>query len=97
MDRSLVLKRNAVLARGTRKIDLAILRDDFTGEEPPLLDSDVIDAEFVEIEAEPAPVQLVLVVPAPIPAPYITPGRAARATNAYAAQPIERRPILVIA
>ncbi len=99
MDRSLVLKRNAVLARGTRKIDLSILRDD--AEQPDAdvnVDVDVIDAEFVELEPAPqAALQMVLVEPKPIPVPRITPGRAARATNAYAAEPVERRPVIVIA
>jgi len=103
MIRSLVLKRNAVLARGTRKIDLSILHND--GQPAQLgeadvdgdLEGDVIDAEFVELEPE-APIQaVVLVEPRPIPVPLVTPGRAARATHAYATQPVDRRPILVIA
>jgi len=100
MDRSLVLKRNAVLARGTRKIDLSILRDD--GVPSQLGDGEIIDAEFVELATE-APIQaLVLVQPRPMPMPmpmptFVSPGRVARATNAYAAEPVDRRPLLVIA
>ncbi len=94
MERSLVLER-AALARGTRKIDLSILRDD--GAPSQLGDGEIIDAEFVELVTE-APIQaVVLVQPRPMPAPFVSPGRIARATDAYAAQPVDRRPILVIA
>lgn len=89
MDRSLVLKAKA-LAKGTQKIDLAILRDD---------DDDVIDAEFVDVtDAEPADGDevIVLVEPKPVAPIGVTPGRARRATDAYTAEPAARRPIISI-
>ena len=61
----------STLARGTRKIDLSILQDD--------PDSEILEAEFVDL---PALVEETL--PAVILPPRITPGRARRATDAYA-------------
>jgi hypothetical protein len=72
MDRSLMLKASA-LARGTRKIDLSILRDD--------PESDILEAEFVDLPTE-AIVEETL--PAVILPARVTPGRARRATDAYA-------------
>lgn len=88
MDRSLVLKASA-LARGTRKIPLHVHVDDDC--EAVALD-DAVDAEFVEL-VEP----VALVVPEPAaPAVRVTPGRARRATDAYASQPVTPRPIIAI-
>jgi hypothetical protein len=87
MDRSLVLKASA-LARGTRKIPL-LVNDD--GDAAVALD-DAIDAEFVELVE---PVALV-VAESVEPALRVTPGRARRATNAYASQPVTPRPIIAI-
>jgi hypothetical protein len=84
MDRSLVLKASA-LARGTRKIPLLV-----DGDEAVALD-DAIDAEFVEL-VEP----VALVVAEPVAAARVTPGRARRATDAYASQPVTPRPIIAI-
>lgn len=88
MDRSLVLKAKA-LAKGTQKIDLAILQDD--------TDADVIDAEFVDV-TEPADGDevIVLVEPKHVAPIGMTPGRARRATDAYTAEPAARRPIISI-
>jgi len=69
------------LAKGTRRIDLKILDDD---------DADILDVEFVDIPAEPAET-----LPALIPPVTITPGRARRATDAYA--PVMDEPRRVIA
>ena len=89
MDRSLILKASA-LARGTRRIPLHV--HDEEGETLALDDADVIDAEFVEL------VEPVALVPAqPIePAVRVPPGRARRATDAYASQPVTPRPIIAI-
>jgi hypothetical protein len=87
MDRSLVLKASA-LARGTRKIPLLV---DDDGDEAVALD-DAIDAEFVELVE---PVALV-VTESVAPALRVTPGRARRATDAYASQPVAPRPIIAI-
>jgi hypothetical protein len=90
MDRSLVLKASA-LARGTRKIPLLVDSED-EGNEAVALD-DAIDAEFIELVE---PVALVVAEPvAPAPA-RVTPGRARRATDAYASQPVTPRPIIAI-
>lgn len=89
MDRSLVLKASA-LARGTRKIPLLVV-----DEADPALDdanADVIDAEFVELVE---PVALVVAEPTE-PVVRVTPGRARRATDAYASQPVTPRPIIAI-
>jgi hypothetical protein len=85
MDRSLVLKASA-LARGTRKIPLLV--DDATDELVAL--DDAIDAEFVELVE---PIALVVAEPATL---RVTPGRARRATDAYAGQPVTPRPIIAI-
>ena len=74
MDRSLMLKASA-LARGTRKIDLSILQDD--------PDSEILEAEFVDLPVD-LPVVVEETLPAVILPPRITPGRARRATDAYA-------------
>jgi hypothetical protein len=87
MERSLVLKASA-LARGTRKIPLLV---DGTGEDIALDDGDVIDVEFVELVE---PVALVLAAPSSVV--RVTPGRARRATDAYASQPVAPRPIIAI-
>jgi hypothetical protein len=87
MDRSLVLKASA-LARGTRKIPLLV---DDDGDEAVVLD-DAIDAEFIELVE---PVALV-VAESIAPALRVTPGRARRATDAYASQPASPRPIIAI-
>jgi hypothetical protein len=89
MDRSLVLKASA-LARGTRKIPLLV--DDDGNEAVALDDGDVIDAEFIELVE---PVALV-VAESVEPAVRVTPGRARRATDAYASQPVTPRPIIAI-
>ena len=68
-----MLKASA-LARGTRKIDLSILRDD--------PESEILEAEFVDLPAEPIVEEETL--PAVIPPARVTPGRARRATDAYA-------------
>lgn len=72
-----MLKASA-LARGTRKIDLSILRD-----EP---ESDILEAEFVDLpEPALAPTPTIVeTLPAVILAPRVTAGRARRATDAYA-------------
>jgi len=88
MDRSLILKASA-LARGTRKIPLFAESD---SEELALDDGDVIEAEFVELVE---PVALVVADPVE-PAVRVTPGRARRATDAYASQPVTKRPIIAI-
>jgi hypothetical protein len=91
MDRSLVLKASA-LARGTRKIPLLVDSED-EGNEAVALD-DAIDAEFIELVA---PVALVaLVVAEPVAPARVTPGRARRATDAYASQPVTPRPVIAI-
>lgn len=89
MDRSLVLKASA-LARGTRKIPLLVDGDDSVALDDG--DGDVIDAEFVELVE---PVALVVAKPVE-PAVRVTPGRARRATDAYASQPMTPRPIIAI-
>ena len=86
MDRSLILKASA-LARGTRKIPLLAEEQ---GEELAL--DDAIEAEFVELVE---PVALVVAEPTE-PAVRVTPGRARRATDAYASQPATPRPIIAI-
>lgn len=68
-----MLKASA-LARGTRKIDLSILRDD--------PESDILEAEFVDLPEPAAVTEETL--PAVILPPRVTPGRARRATDAYA-------------
>lgn len=88
MDRSLVLKASA-LARGTRKIPLLVDSED-EGNEAVALD-DAIDAEFIELVAPVA-----LVVAEPVAPARVTPGRARRATDAYASQPVTPRPIIAI-
>jgi hypothetical protein len=87
MDRALVLKASA-LARGTRKIPLLV---DDASDEAVALD-DAIDAEFIELVE---PVALVVAQPVE-PAVRVTPGRARRATDAYASQPVTPRPIIAI-
>ena len=83
-----MLKASA-LARGTRKIPLF---EEEQGDQLSLDDSNVIDAEFVEL-VEP----VALVVPEPSePAVRVPPGRARRATDAYASQPVTPRPIIAI-
>jgi len=87
MDRSLILKASA-LARGTRRIPLHVEDDEALA----LDDANVIDAEFVEL-VEP----VALVPAAPVePAVRVPPGRARRATDAYASQPVTPRPIIAI-
>lgn len=89
MDRSLIQKAKE-LAKGTRRIPL------FTDD-----DQDVIDAEFVDV---PAIAEVVEVAPQPIEPlslavaelPRVTPGRARRATDAYAPVDGARRPIISI-
>ncbi|MFT3692075.1 MAG: hypothetical protein QM831_02960 [Kofleriaceae bacterium] len=89
MDRSLVLKAKA-LAKGTQKIDLSILSDEYD-------DANVIDAEFVDVPNEPEPEEvIVLLEPKAVEAARVTPGRARRATDAYTAEPVSRRPIISI-
>jgi hypothetical protein len=85
MDRSLMLKASA-LARGTRKIELSILQDD--------PESDILEAEFVDVPADQETVQETL--PAVIQPSRITPGRARRATDAYAPAREVSRPIIAI-
>ena len=85
MDRSLALKASA-LAKGTRRIPLLV---DDESSESIALDDDVIDAEFVEL-VEP----VAIVVAEPVA--RVTPGRARRATDAYASQPVAPRPIIAI-
>jgi hypothetical protein len=86
MDRSLMLKASA-LARGTRKIELSILQDD--------PDSDILEAEFVDLPL-PEPELVEETLPAVILPPRITPGRARRATDAYAPAREVSRPIIAI-
>jgi len=86
MDRSLILKASA-LARGTRKIPL--FAED---ESEDLALDDAIEAEFVELVE---PVAIVVADPVE-PAVRVTPGRARRATDAYASQPVTKRPIIAI-
>ncbi|MEO6773336.1 MAG: hypothetical protein ABI467_09955 [Kofleriaceae bacterium] len=87
MDRSLVLKASA-LARGTRKIPLFV---EASSDADAVALDEAIDAEFVEL-VEP----VALVVHATIAEPRVTPARARRATDAYASQPLARRPIIAI-
>jgi hypothetical protein len=68
-----MLKASA-LARGTRKIELSILQDD--------PESEILEAEFVDLPAE--PVVEAEKLPAVILPARVTPGRARRATVAYA-------------
>lgn len=70
-----MLKASA-LARGTRKIDLAILRDD--------PEADIIEAEFVDLPASDDRPAVEETLPAVILPVRVTPGRARRATDAYA-------------
>jgi hypothetical protein len=80
-----MLKASA-LARGTRKIELSILQDD--------PDSDILEAEFVDLPLPEPVVEETL--PAVILPPRITPGRARRATDAYAPAREVSRPIIAI-
>jgi len=95
MDRSLMLKASA-LARGTRRIDLSILQDDPKSDP----ESDILEAEFVdipalsELEADADVIEESL--PAVIEPSRVTPGRARRATDAYAPAREARRPIIAI-
>lgn len=85
MDRSLVHKAKE-LAKGTRRIPLMT-------EEAEALDADAIDAEFVDVPACEAIEPLALAVADP---PRVTPGRARRATDAYAPVDPARRPVIAI-
>jgi hypothetical protein len=69
------------LAKGTRRIDLKILDDNDD-------DIDVVDADFVDVPDE--------TLPAVIQPVSVTPGRARRATDAYAPVTGDRRPIIAI-
>ena len=94
MDRSLMLKASA-LARGTRRIDLSILQDDPKSD----LESDILEAEFVDIPALSEPDvddAIEETLPAVIEPSRVTPGRARRATDAYAPAREARRPIIAI-
>jgi len=77
------------LAKGTRRIPLMT-------EESHAPDLDTIDAEFVDVpdDDEPQVIEpLALAVAAP---PRVTPGRARRATDAYASIDPEFRPVIAI-
>ena len=95
-----MLKASA-LAKGTRRIDLSILRDDPKSDpkSDPEFDpeSDILEAEFVDIPALLDPDEDVIeeTLPAVIEPSRITPGRARRATDAYA--PAREAPRRIIA
>ena len=84
-----MLKASA-LARGTRKIELSILQDD--------PESDILEAEFVDMPAD-QEVMIEETSPAIMhdrQPSRITPGRARRATDAYAPAREVSRPIIAI-
>ena len=89
-----MLKASA-LAKGTRRIDLSILQDD--------PESDILEAEFVDIpalsepDADDADVDVIEeTLPVVIEPSRVTPGRARRATDAYAPAREAPRPIIAI-
>jgi hypothetical protein len=84
MDRALALKAKQ-LARGTQPIEILGYPESET--------LDVVDADFVDVpDAPPSDVMLVLAAHV-----QISPGRVRRATDAYVAEPVVPRPVLVIA
>lgn len=93
VDRSLVQKAKE-LAKGTRRIPLMT--------EEASLEVEAIDAEFVDVpdaddaddDIEPQVIEpLALSIASP---PRVTPGRARRATDAYAPFDPARRPVIAI-
>jgi hypothetical protein len=78
------------LAKGTRRIPLMT-------EEAQALDADAIDAEFVDVPDQDDEVQMIEPLALAVSASArVTPGRARRATDAYAPLDPALRPVIAI-